>query len=735
MPHTTSHDTVRKINDSIGQHRLRDAFRELRCYSAKLGDWRITDEIDGIEQSYSMMLKYATIGADDPSRQTMYESIVARMLRVMDAVSRRMEQSSSPSLYYSTLRYEAMSKGCTLASLLVDYRNMHDRMSLLNMIVDDGSTSDNASDEEIEALERRIFNRLWVTYPISAESDEVIRDAFASDSLPEYFKDMLISSLLLGLTFFYDERRLCLLLDVYAGGHSPRIQMRALCAALMAMYVNRDRLSSDNLRKRIESLRDTTGWHDDVRLVFLQFIRSRDTERINKKMNDELIPKMLKLRPDITKRLNDMSDVSDMDELTENPEWQDLMDKSGITDKIKELTKMQEEGGDVFMSTFANLKSFPFFSDVANWFLPFRSDHTSIKKAFGKSDAHRLGEIVESSQFLCDGDKYSFLLALSSVPEAQRNLMLSQFDAQRFSEMELRNSMLDSDSDSRDNIAGKYVQGIYRFFKLFRRRGEFNDPFARPLNLLLIDLLAQDLTDNDTLSLVSEFYFTRGYYEDAYKVYEMLDEKSVPDAQLFQKLGYCLQQLGDIEGALKYYEQSELLNADSLWTQRRLGLCYKLLGRYGEAINRYKIVEAKRPNDLAVCMNIGHCYVELNKPSEALKYYYKVEFLDEKSTKAWRPIAWCLFRMRDFDHSAEYYGRSLNDRPTAMDDLNMGHVQLALGNIKEALNYYGLSVDARNGDCESFIENFNADQKYLLEVGIKKSILPLIIDALLYSRD
>ena len=90
MPHTTSHDTVRKINDYIGQHRLRDAFRELRCYSAKLGDWRITDEIDGIEQSYSMMLKYATIGADDPSRQTMYESIVARMLRVMDAVSRRM---------------------------------------------------------------------------------------------------------------------------------------------------------------------------------------------------------------------------------------------------------------------------------------------------------------------------------------------------------------------------------------------------------------------------------------------------------------------------------------------------------------------------------------------------------------------------------------------------------------------------------------------------------------------
>ena len=121
MPATTSADTVRNINEYISQHRLRDAFRELRCYSAKLGDWRITDEIDSIEQSYSMMLRYAAGGTEDPSQHTMYESIVARMLRLMDSVSRRLEQSVSPTLYYSTLRYEAMSKGCTLSSLFSDY--------------------------------------------------------------------------------------------------------------------------------------------------------------------------------------------------------------------------------------------------------------------------------------------------------------------------------------------------------------------------------------------------------------------------------------------------------------------------------------------------------------------------------------------------------------------------------------------------------------------------------------
>lgn len=57
-----------KIENYVAQKRLRDAFGLLRHYSASLGDWRITDRIDHLEQSYSMMLRYAIDGVDDPSR-------------------------------------------------------------------------------------------------------------------------------------------------------------------------------------------------------------------------------------------------------------------------------------------------------------------------------------------------------------------------------------------------------------------------------------------------------------------------------------------------------------------------------------------------------------------------------------------------------------------------------------------------------------------------------------------
>ena len=58
--------------------------------------------------------------------------------------------------------------------------------------------------------------RLWVAFPMSAELSSQLKDVFVSAAYSDDFKSLLISSLLLGLLEHYDERRLMLLLDVYA---------------------------------------------------------------------------------------------------------------------------------------------------------------------------------------------------------------------------------------------------------------------------------------------------------------------------------------------------------------------------------------------------------------------------------------------------------------------------------------------------------------------------------------
>ena len=52
----------------------------------------------------------------------------------------------------------------------------------------------------------------------------------------------------------------------------------------------------------------------------------------------------------------------------------------GITDKLRELGELQMSGADVYMSTFSQLKQFPFFRKISHWFYPFDPQYRDIAK-------------------------------------------------------------------------------------------------------------------------------------------------------------------------------------------------------------------------------------------------------------------------------------------------------------------------------------------------------------------
>lgn len=724
-----------RIVNFIEQKRLREAFVELKHISDGAMAWEISDEIMRLEESYKLMLSYATQGADDPSRASLYDNIVSDMLLLLDRVVRQRLSQDEASLYYNAIRTERFSSNKTIASLIEEYLTLADKLSIYNIIVsDENSQQSQNSLEEKERLEREIFNRIWITFPLKSNEEELIKDIFQSKKFTQQFQELVVSALLMGMNEYYDPRRLNLLFAAYQS-EIQEVSVKALVAILLSFYKYGCRISDAKLLNYFASIKELPTWSSDVKTAYLEFVRTRDTERISRKMQDELIPQMLKLRPDIYKKINDSTAMIDMSSIEENPEWEEMLNKSGITDKIKELSQLQEEGSDVFMSTFSHLKTFPFFSDIANWFLPFSLEHSLVKRTLG-TDISVIGDIIENAPFLCNSDKYSFLLSLGSIPQHQRQLMLSQFEQQREALGGAGMTMASMTMpNQRKNLLNKYLQDLYRFFKLFRRKGEFNDPFANSINLVNVSLLSDDLDDVDTLTLVAEFYFRRKYYQEALDVYLSISEKIPPTAQIFQKIGYCYHQQGDIKNALINYEHAELLNADSAWTLRRIAACHKSLNNPQKALSYYERVASMNADDLAVTMNIGHCHLELENYKEAIKNYYKVEFLDEKSTRAWRPLAWCLLLSGDFDQSSGYYSKILNDNPTAEDYLNMGHLALAQSNISKAIESYKLSIDNKYTNVDWLIDSLKKDEKYLTKIGVDISLMPFIVDALLYSID
>ena len=721
-----------EIEKLLNRGQLCGAIKGLRYFSAGVQDWSITDSIDRLDQSYQLMLNYVTMGVEDPSRQSLYEDIKSELYVLLDRVVYNQLSKEEATLYYNNVRYNQLHPNETILRLIEEYNEILGNASLYDLIVSqkNASTSQVNIFRDKEKLEQRIFNHIWVSFPLKNDDEEILREVLKSNAYSQHFQELIISALLLGLLEFYDAKKLNLLLSAYVVENDV-VSTKAFVAIIIALSKYHARINDKKILTHFDTIVESKTWDNDVKTIYLELVRTRDTERISRKMQDELIPEMLKLRPDIQEKLNDSSAIIDMSTLEENPEWEEMLHKSGITEKIQELNQLQEEGSDVYMSTFAQLKSFPFFSEISNWFLPFSLEHSVVLETLG-SDVTVIGDIIKSVPHLCSSDKYSFILSMGSIPNQQRELMLSQFEQMGSMGMSLQSMTL---PNQRKNIMNKYIQDLYRFFKLFRRKSEFKGPFENPINLMNIPMLSKDINDVETLMLIAEFYFKRKFYQDALETFISISEQVPPTAQIFQKIGYCYHQMGDVENALNYYEHAELLNADSVWTMRRMAMCYRTLNNPQQALKLYERIAAIDPNNLNVVLNMGHCHLELGNYREAIKNYYKVEYLDDKTTQVWRPLAWSLLLFKEFAQSKEYYDKILNESPRLEDYLNVGHLLFAQNNIQGAIEYYKKALGGDKSKIDELVNLLEKDKKHMRNIGIDTSLLPFIVDAISYSFD
>lgn len=723
---------------------MHDAFALIKNTAESTMKYEITDGIKRQEQTYAYMLSYLTAGADDPQRGRLLDDIVAETYYLLDCLVVALMQPETPTLYYNVRRYAGLagqSQSQSLKTAIVGWHDAVRKQTDLNSLFD--KTGEAITDD---SAERNLFNAVWTSFPMHADRRRELVD-IVTDSATGLVSAMRITSALgLAVSQFADSNVIEALCDIYlafAADESRKgrqVAVAALVGLVIAIYKYSDRLLPLSTRNSIATVRDTSTWAADIRVVFMELVRSRDTERISHTMKTQIIPGMVALRPEIEKKMRDMGITPEsFDEMQANPEWEDILAKSGLEDKLKQLSELQMEGSDVFMSTFSHLKNFPFFNDVVNWFTPMTMDNVEVDKIISAEPGlHDVVALIDSLPFLCDSDKFSMLQSLSILPREQRTMMLSQINAQRDRLDELR-SNIDGITrvDNRRNDVRNYLRNLYRFLNLFRRKGEFYNIFVNDVNLLSVPMLSEDLRDENLLKLVGEFYFKRAYYDDALKAFGVLDDMNLFDATLYQKMGYAYEKTGDIDNAIRLYEQADLLDSQSRWLKIRLATVYRATGRISEAVKILTALAEANSEDTEVELMLGYTFVRLEDYTRALKHFYKIEFLDENSgrngQRTVRPIAWSLFMSGDFAKAAGYYSRLPAETLTGEDYLNMGHVALARNMMKDAINNYKLYILAAANDKEAFFKALEQDRVHLQRVGVEPNTISLVADALLYD--
>lgn len=725
----------KQIDDYLDNRQITLAFRSLKEMTDATQRWELNEELNRLTTAYGYMLQYLTQGVLDPERDNILSQILVDAYNLTDKTVIALAAPQSTHLFYQR---EQQYRGRGLQSMVEDYLTEQNKLQLLNSVEESSRNTDASTRllRQCETIESDIFNKVWSSFPLNTDDTHAIKTLLANNQLPNHLKSLVLSALMLGLSKFFDETKLTLLLNAYRTLDDTELQLRALINAIIIIYLYRSRISAYKcVTSALKELEQEPNFDGDMQLIFTRLIYSRNTDNITRKLKDDIMPELQKMSPDLINKIKGKTPGTiDMSEIEENPQWQEWLDKSGITRKLEEFNELQLQGGDVFISTFAKLKTYPFFNTLSNWFLPFHDNCSAVTSAFG-GKKHPLTGLFKMMPILCDSDKYSMLLSIASAPESQRNMMFQQFDAQREQFEELKSEEAQSIIKMRDTIVNRYLQDLYRFFKLYSRRREFRSIFDTDINLTEAQCLKSYISHTPTLSVIAEFYFKNGFYDDAIKFYRLMVANHDTDPHVYQKIGYAQQSLGKLREALKNYSRYELVDNTDVWNIKQMAQCYRLLREHDKAVEYYSKALEISPQSVNLCLSLGHCYLDQGDYDSALRQYYKADFMPKAKHRAWRPIAWCSLLTGKHEQALNYYDKIINDdSPTAQDHLNYGHALQLSGRIGDAINQYRKSLALEHNNTETFSQLYLADTKYIVnKMGVAASDYTLILDAAIHN--
>jgi hypothetical protein len=715
-------EKLHMVDNQLQKHALNSAIRTLREVADSIGDADAISMLQTAEDVYSYLRQYFMTGNPDPSRGEMLSRLAEQLRGVRDRLLRQSRREGTGA-YYASLRLVELRKYNT-GNLLKEYREVMAQVSLAEMV---GDVPEALRTQRYDLLDR-IFMAVMTSFH-DDEADDAVKDAIYNSDADTSLRMQLTYALALGLAAAFDASKVAMLLDLAMNeSMSEQLQAVAYVGIAIAFMAYPDRLSANrDLAECIRTFTDTPECVARMRSVIKAVAGTRDTERVANKVKDEVIPEIMKIRPDMLGKLNDLSADMDPESLENNPDWQEMLDKSGITRKLEELSEMMSDGADLMMVTFSQLKKFPFFQRINNWFLPFDIDNPNLHVS--EEDRNFMEKLSSVTDFICDSDKYSLALAIAQTPSNHRHMVMSQFNAQ-FEQMhqEIREKLPSSGRPDFDREVVKSVRDLYRYIFLGRNTGDFFNIFKSKLDFTHFPIIGDRLKDADFLSVMSEFYMKRGFYSEALVLFQQLAGLNQSESSVWQKIGFCRQKAGNFPGAREAYMKSELLGDSSKWLVKKLAFVNRKLGDFASALEYYDRLLSEDPDNVRLLINSANCAVNTGDVDLALQRFHHADYLKAGDVEIQRGLAWAELLGAHYDKAEKLYSILLSGSPTSADWLNAGHNAHLMGSYRKAADRYHKAAEGAEADFEIA---YTADIPTLRRLGASDDSIYILLDEIL----
>lgn len=677
-----------EIENQIEKCQLLDAYEALSGLLSDVPSFEAQVLLQEVYDNYVRMLAYARQGVVDPKWHEIHATFCSQLYRVLDFVRYAFFAQDIRSLIYKALHHCEAFKHLKKTPIYYFYK---------------------ALSAPLLSLEERSF----------------YLDLMADDTVDEDVVPSVITGFLLASLYVFDPAKLELILQKVIPLHTNSA-IRALVSAVLIIVKHEKRIERyPALQNSIQLLNEAAHIEDFIQTLQLQLLQVLQTQRDSQHVKDEIMPEMLKAAQKV---MPDMAqfDISKLENFEDdlNPLWDNNEVASSMQDKVEELLELQKQGADTFFFTFSEVAhTQAFFSEAAHWLVPFRYANLHFEN---RDILARYSNMIFNFQPSCDTEKYSILLMLSKMPDAQLELM-----ADKMGDFETKGLVLDqTKGEERDYLRKAmrfHLQDLFRFFTLFRDKDDRINPFKTPLNLVKNTYFNPYIVKTDSLITCADYAIKTQDWYAALNYLEQIDVK-VLEATHYEKMGYCALKLNMYEEACVCFNRANIMAPESCWTLRQLGLSYILNGDYNAAISTLLQVEQIMPEDETTLLRLGECYMAVSDFAKAFDKFHKANYLNQNG-KSIYALASCSMACKDFAKALHYYNKIITSSPEVDVYKNAAHAAWLTNDIELAVDYYIIDITnkGKNSLPSDYFEEADdmvlRNQKSLLELNFMRDII------------
>lgn len=671
-------------------------------------------ELEAVKNDYQLMVDYMERGFTDDKRASLYLSLLQRLYRVAADLEISW-RCKNVIVYVDAFRISdhLNTSHDFIRSVLESFVSDVAMLSLLP----EAERTEKAKDlyDRHQVFVNRLFNTLWTSCQWSDDDSEFYAGLMLSPMVDVVDQQLLVSAVTLGAMNQFDINKFKALTTVYQQSTDERVRQRALVGWVLSVFEGMDIFpEQDKIIRKLCENKDTIR---ELYALQIQFFYSQDTEKDNEKLQRDIMPYLVD-GSNIT--IGRLGIVEKEEDSLENILNQDAEDKrmEQMEEKVRKMMEMQKQGSDIYFGGFRQMKRFPFFNDLANWFTPFYIDHPALRTTIERIGQPNILQTITNQGNFCESDKYSLAFAMESIinqiPGNIKEMMGSEgvFDPM--------GTTLDKSNPT--YICRAYIQDLYRFFRLYRSSNELINPFI----------------DNHKSSFVADtFFFVYksfiGTGLDEYKMrlalylykhknmdklVELMSTFHVEDANYNILMGYINLYFGKPDVAYQIFNMVLQEDTENQWALKGMARAAMDCEDYDTAEHTYSQLLRLEPDNINYAVKRCVTLLKTERYAEAREELFRLDYQYPDNMNVKRVFAWMMLLDKSLDKASQLYDRILADAPMAEDYLNSGYCWWAKGNIGQAKNSFQAWITMTKGNKDRLLEEIRNDQKVLDLYGI-----------------